>query len=50
MRTGVTPLGKELNNKFMPWKELGKYDDDQLQAIYTYLMAQPSLATAEIKN
>ncbi len=50
MRTGITPLGKEINGKFMPWKELGKYDDDQLQAIYTYLMAQPSLATAEIKN
>ncbi len=50
MRTGITPLGKELNGKFMPWKELGHYDDDQLHAIYAYLMAQPSLATTEIKN
>ncbi|MFN0217046.1 MAG: c-type cytochrome, partial [Saprospiraceae bacterium] len=50
MRTGITPLGKELNGKFMPWKEIGHYDDDQLQAIYAYLTAQPSLATAEIKN
>ncbi len=50
MRTGVTPLGKEINGKFMPWKEIGHYDDDQLKAIYAYLMAQPILATAEIKN
>ncbi|MBC7775298.1 MAG: c-type cytochrome [Phycisphaerae bacterium] len=50
MRTGVTPLGKEINGKFMPWKEIGHYDEDQLKAIYAYLMAQPSLATAEIKN
>lgn len=50
MRTGITPLGKELNGKFMPWKEIGHYDDDQLQAIYAYLTAQPNLATAEIKN
>ncbi|MDO8366093.1 MAG: c-type cytochrome [Saprospiraceae bacterium] len=49
MHTGITPLGKELNNKFMPWKEIGKFDEDQLQAIYAYLMAQPSLATAVIK-
>lgn len=50
MRTGITPLGKELNGKFMPWKEFGKFDDDELKAIYTYLMTQPKLATAEIKN
>ena len=50
MRTGVTPLGKEINGKFMPWKEIGHYDEDQLEAIYAYLMAQPSLATPEIKN
>lgn len=50
MRTGVTPLGKEINGKFMPWKEFGKLEDDQLQAIYTYLMAQPRLATAEINH
>ncbi len=50
MHTGVTPLGKEINGKFMPWKEIGHYDEDQLQAIYAYLMAQPNLATAEIKQ
>lgn len=50
MRTGITPLGKEINGKFMPWKQIGQLEDDQLQAIYTYLMAQPNLVTAEIKN
>lgn len=46
MRTGVTPLGKELNRKFMPWEPIGKLDDDQLKAVYAYLMSQPRLETA----
>ncbi len=49
MHTGITPLGKEINGKFMPWKEIGRYDDEQLKAIYAYLMAQPKLEMAEIK-
>ncbi len=49
MRTGVTPFGKALDSKFMPWKAIGKYDDDQLQAIYAYLMSLPKLEMAEIK-
>lgn len=50
MRSGVTPMGKELNGKFMPWKEIGHFDDDQLQAIYTYLMSLPKLEMAEVKS
>lgn len=49
MRTGVTPFGKELNVA-MPWKDMNHYDDDQLQAIYAYLMSLPKMETAEIKN
>lgn len=49
MRTGTTPFGKELN-VFMPWKEMNHYDDDQLQAIYAYLMSLPKLEMAEIKK
>lgn len=45
MRTGVTPFGKELDKKFMPWESIGNYDDDQLQAIYTYLMSLPKMET-----
>lgn len=47
MRTGVTPFGKAMDEKFMPWKSFGNYDDDQLQAIYTYLMSLPKLEMAE---
>ncbi|MBL7808303.1 MAG: c-type cytochrome [Saprospiraceae bacterium] len=50
MRTGITPMGKELNSKFMPWKEIGNFEDDQLKAIYTFLMAQPNLPTADLKK
>ncbi|MBP6811237.1 MAG: c-type cytochrome [Saprospiraceae bacterium] len=50
MHTGVTPMGKEINGKFMPWKEVGHYDNDQLQAIYAYLMSLPKLEMAEIEH
>ena len=33
MRTGITPSGKELIPKFMPWQEYGRLDDTQLNAI-----------------
>lgn len=48
MHTGMTPLGKEVNGKFMPWKEIGHLDNDQLQAVYAYLMSLPKLEMAEI--
>ena len=50
LRTGITPTGKEINGEFMPWKNVGHLDDIQLEAIYTYLMKQPRLATADIKK
>lgn len=50
MRTGVTPFGKEINGKYMAWESLGRLDDDQLQAIYTYLMSQPKLETAPLEK
>jgi mono/diheme cytochrome c family protein len=36
MRTGVDPNGHELG-KEMPWKPIGRMDDDELRAIYQYL-------------
>jgi mono/diheme cytochrome c family protein len=36
MRTGVDPNGHELG-KEMPWRPIGRMDDDELQAIYQYL-------------
>lgn len=50
MRTGITPFGKELNGKFMPWKEIGTLDDDELQAIYGYLMSLPKMETGGIEK
>lgn len=49
MHSGVTPLGKEINNEYMPWKVIGRLNDRQLQAIYAYLMSLPKLDMAEIK-
>jgi mono/diheme cytochrome c family protein len=42
MREGRTPGGKQLSPA-MPWKGLGKLTDDELQAIWLYLQAQPKL-------
>lgn len=43
IRTGVTPSGHELDPEFMPWKDYGKFYDDELKAIYAYLKTVPSL-------
>ena len=37
LRTGVDPLGHQLDRTRMPWKAIGKMDDDELGAIYAYL-------------
>lgn len=49
LRTGITPMGKAIEQKFMPWKQIGAYEDDQLKAIYAYLMSLPKVEMAEIK-
>jgi mono/diheme cytochrome c family protein len=36
MRTGVDPNGHQLSAK-MPWRPIGRMDDDELSAIYQYL-------------
>ena len=40
MRTGVDPNGYTLSEN-MPWKNIGKLDDDELAAMYAYLLAMP---------
>jgi mono/diheme cytochrome c family protein len=45
MRTGIDPGGHELNEK-MPWRPIGKMDDDELTAIYEYLIDMPGPQTA----
>jgi mono/diheme cytochrome c family protein len=37
MRTGIDPAGHELG-KEMPWRPIGKMDDEELGAIYEYLI------------
>jgi mono/diheme cytochrome c family protein len=40
LRTGIDPGGHELGPK-MPWRPIGKMGDEELTAIYRYLIRQP---------
>ena len=40
MRTGIDPNGHELSRQ-MPWRPLGRMDDEELAAIYEYLSRLP---------
>ncbi|MBR0784872.1 c-type cytochrome [Bradyrhizobium iriomotense] len=40
MRTGVDPNGHRLDEQ-MPWRPIGRMDDDELAAIYQYLVGLP---------
>jgi mono/diheme cytochrome c family protein len=40
MRAGIDPGGHELS-KQMPWRQIGKMDDEELNAIYEYLAHLP---------
>ncbi|MFW5942540.1 MAG: c-type cytochrome [Chloroflexota bacterium] len=44
MRNGVTPSGREIDPRFMPWDSFGKLDDDELRGLWMYLA---SLTTAD---
>ncbi len=41
MRTGVDPNGHQISEQ-MPWRSVGKMDDDELAAIYQYLTHMPN--------
>ncbi len=45
MRTGVDPYGLELGGQ-MPWRPVGRMDDDGLGAVYEYLTHLPVSQTA----
>lgn len=42
MRTGMTPSGKQLDRKYMPWPVLGQMTDDELKALWMYLRSAPA--------
>lgn len=47
MRTGVSPHGHALNNEYMPWKTVGKMTDEELEAVFLYLLSVPPVWTGE---
>jgi mono/diheme cytochrome c family protein len=44
MRTGLDPSGRQLS-ELMPWRALGKMDDEELAAIFEYLQSPNYVAT-----
>lgn len=43
IRTGKTPLGKELRTAYMPWNSYKFMSDDELKAVWAYLQSLPKL-------
>jgi mono/diheme cytochrome c family protein len=43
IRTGTTPAGRYLVDRYMPWSSLGRLGDDDLRAVYMYLQASDSI-------
>jgi len=41
LRSGTDPSGHEIDGAVMPWRTLGKMDDEELGAIYAYLRDLP---------
>jgi mono/diheme cytochrome c family protein len=41
LRTGVDPSGHALDPARMPWKSIGRMDDEELTAIYLYMLDLP---------
>jgi mono/diheme cytochrome c family protein len=44
MRTGRDPYGHDLGPQ-MPWRPIGKMNDDELSAVYAYLSNMPKVST-----
>jgi mono/diheme cytochrome c family protein len=37
-RSGVNPFGKKLDPNMMPWRTVGRLDDDELAAVHAYIV------------
>jgi hypothetical protein len=46
MRTGVDSTGHQISSD-MPWKQIGKFDDVELEALYLYLHGLTPIATKQ---
>jgi len=44
MRTGIDPYGRALSQQ-MPWRPIGRMDDEELAAVYEYLTHLPGSQT-----
>ena len=42
LRSGVTPGGRQLDNKYMPWKIIGQMTDVEVKAVWAYLQTLPA--------
>jgi mono/diheme cytochrome c family protein len=40
MRTGTTPDGRKLNPMFMPWMNIGRLEDVELQGLFAFLQSR----------
>ncbi|MET7257119.1 c-type cytochrome [Dyadobacter fermentans] len=49
LRTGVTPEGRRLNNKYMPWKRFKDFKEIEIQALRAYLLSLPGRADRNVK-
>jgi mono/diheme cytochrome c family protein len=47
IRTGVTPYGRRLVARYMPWPAIGKLSDQELRGVYMYIQASDSLRMAD---
>jgi hypothetical protein len=43
IRTGITPVGHQLDPKLMPWDFYRNFSDEELKAIWLYLQSLPKL-------
>lgn len=46
MRSGVTPVGRQLDPAFMPWESFGKFSDEELRGLWLYLQTVPEQQTS----
>ena len=48
LRTGITPEGKQLDKEFMAWPYYGQMTDEELTAVFAYLLSLEKLPTTEL--